>query len=519
MYAFKGYPNDAGHPYYVNSLVASGTVLYGMTQWGGANSSGQDNYGMGTLFKFDTNATSNPCTVLHSFAGGTSDGAHVYGTPTLSGTSLYGTTDIGGASGLGTIFKFDTRTNDFSLLYSFAGYPNDGAQPNTGPLTASGKNFYGTTWEGGATLGSGAGLGTIFKFDPTKKTTTVLHSFAGSPNDGAYPASGVVVLGTALYGMTYYGGANPGTDLQGLCTIFKFDTTKKTLTVLHSFAGGSGDGARPIGRLIVSGTVLYGMTYQGGADNLGTIFMFNTKTGGPYTILHSFAGGAHDGAHPFGSLNLVGTTLYGLTSQGGIYSTTEQPNGGGTIFSIPTAPLATIGGTVTTAGGADPIPGATVTLSQPKWSAQATTNDAGWYSFTDLTPGKYIVKAAAPGYAITPKSAVVPLNGSDVTDRNFTGTPVTISGTVTFNGQPVNGQGTTPVIVNLGGVATQTYTPDSTGYIFSYLANGKYTVTPTITHPDPMPKASPPSATIVINGKSVTRNFTYKMSSTCKGCH
>ena len=62
--------------------------------------------------------------------------------------------------------------------------------------------------------------------------------------------------------MTYAGGAD------GLGTIFSEDIDGTNFTLLHSFAGGPGDGANPIGDLLLSGSTLYGMTLRGGSSNL-----------------------------------------------------------------------------------------------------------------------------------------------------------------------------------------------------------------------------------------------------------
>ena len=484
LHSFAGHPNDGASPY--GSLTLSGTTLYGMNNTGGAN-------GLGAIFKFDT--TTDLETVLHSFAGGTNDGAGPQGSLTLSGTTLYGMTREGGAGDGGTIFKFDTKTNGLTVLHSFAGGTNDGQYP-PGSLTLSGTTLYGMTYYGGA-----GDLGTIFKFDTKKNVETVLHSFAGGTNDGAYPYGSLTLSGTTLYGMTFEGGAG------GKGTIFKLDTKTNVVTVLHSFAGGANDGASPYGSLTLSGTTLYGMTRSGGAGQAGTIFKFDTATD-LVTVLHSFAGGANDGASPYGSLTLSGTTLYGMTEAGG------ADGGFGTIFSIPTFLLSTIAGVVTSSAG-PAMPGVTVTLSQPHWSSQTTTGQSGAYSFPDLAPGNYTVTPSLTGYVFTPKSILVSVNGSTPA-KDFTGAPVTISGTVTFNGAPVK----TNLTINLSGKASGAYPTDTSGgYISSPLANGAYKVTPTLTHPLPVPKASPPSATIVINGKSVTQNFTYKWVSSCGDCH
>ena len=71
-------------------------------------------------------------------------------------------------------------------------------------------------------------------------------------------------------------------------------------------------GANPYGSLTLSGSTLYGMTSEGGAYGAGTIFQINTDGTG-YKVLYSFGSVANDGAYPYGSLTLSGTTLYGMT--------------------------------------------------------------------------------------------------------------------------------------------------------------------------------------------------------------
>jgi uncharacterized repeat protein (TIGR03803 family) len=79
-------------------------------------------------------------------------------------------------------------------------------------------------------------------------------------------------------------------------------------TLLHSFAFDSAtNGALPEGgTLLQSGSTLYGMTEDGGANNRGTIFQIGDDGTG-FGLLHSFAGG--DGALPRGSLIQAGSTL------------------------------------------------------------------------------------------------------------------------------------------------------------------------------------------------------------------
>src|SRR5208283_4085285 len=209
---------------------------------------------------------------------------------------------------------FNTTTGKETVLYSFTGANGDGKSP-FGSLTLSGTTLYGMTEYGGA-----YGNGTIFQINTSGAGYQVLYSFLGTP-DGEYPVGSLTLSGTTLYGMTSGGGA------YGYGTIFTFDTATKVETVLYSFAEDP-DGAYPFGSLTLSGTTLYGMTESGGADGYGTIFKINTDGAG-YEVLHNF-GPVLDGASPYGSLILSGTTLYGMTQAGG-------PDNYGTVFQINTS--------------------------------------------------------------------------------------------------------------------------------------------------------------------------------------
>ncbi len=103
---------------------------------------------------------------------------------------------------------------------------------------------------------------------------------------------------------------------------------------LYSFAGGT-DGAQPFGLVALNGT-LYGMTENGGASNLGTVF--SVTPAGTEHVLYSFKGG-NDGEYPFlESLVAVNGILYGTTSEGGTGKCPD--NGGGTcgtVFSVTTS--------------------------------------------------------------------------------------------------------------------------------------------------------------------------------------
>ena len=153
--------------------------------------------------------------ILHSFAGGTTDGANPYGGVVLDGNTIYGTTENGGfeatqnggtscvsSGGCGTVFGLGINGIPEYPTHSFAGGAADGEEPIGGLLAGSGGILYGTTYTGGSD-----GAGTVFEISSTGET--VLYSFVGGATDGASP-NGTLTMSNAgnLYGTTEYGGAN-----------------------------------------------------------------------------------------------------------------------------------------------------------------------------------------------------------------------------------------------------------------------------------------------------------------------
>jgi uncharacterized repeat protein (TIGR03803 family) len=321
LYSFTG-GTDGKHPYAGLIGDAAGN-LYGVGHEGGA-------YGHGTVFKLDT---TGKLTVLHAFAGQPSDGDTPFGVVLRDAAgNLYGTTVYGGAYNHGTVYKLDP-TGKFTLLYSFAGAPSDGANPFTDLHRDAAGNLYGTTYYGGdgaCNDSGGVGCGTVFKVNPRSHQETVLHSFAGHPTDGAHFHAGVMLEAAGnLYCVSIQGGAYDSG------TVFKIGAVSGQETVLHSFAGQPSDGAHPHATLI-SDTAgnLYGTTMNGGAYDHGSVFKLDTT--GTLTLLHSFAGQPSDGSTPHGILVRDGAgNLYGTTELGG---SDDQ----GTVFKLDTTGTLTL---------------------------------------------------------------------------------------------------------------------------------------------------------------------------------
>ncbi|MFZ0929444.1 MAG: choice-of-anchor tandem repeat GloVer-containing protein [Syntrophobacteraceae bacterium] len=270
-------------------------------------------------------------TILHNFTG--LDGSTPADSLVSDGTSFYGMTQFGGPGftthapnfGNGVIFKVGKSGSNFTVLHSFGDrtVANDGVYP-TGSLILSGSTLYGMT---SSTI-DGSNNGIVFKVSTNGSNYTILHSFSDGSvaNDGWNPKGSLVLSGSTLYGMTSGGGA------AGNGAVLKVSTNGSNYAILHSFGDGSvqNDAAQPNGSLILSGSTLYGMTNQGGAVNGGAVFKISTN-GSNCAILHSFGDGSiqNDGTFPMGSLVLSGSTLYGMSSGGGAA-------GNGVVFKIST---------------------------------------------------------------------------------------------------------------------------------------------------------------------------------------
>jgi uncharacterized repeat protein (TIGR03803 family) len=174
-------------------------------------------------------------------------------------------------------------------------------------LVVSGNAIYGMTAGGGV-----ADDGVIFRMNTDGTGFALLHTFVASTGDGWAPHGSLVLSGSTLYGMTSQGGGGAG-------SIFQINTDGTGYSRLHAFAGGTADGSKPLGDLLIAGNTLYGPTSLGGTFNLGTIFEINTDGSG-YGLLHSFAGAPNDGNGP-SNLIISGSTLYGMTGAGGLLTT------------------------------------------------------------------------------------------------------------------------------------------------------------------------------------------------------
>jgi uncharacterized repeat protein (TIGR03803 family) len=298
--------------------------LFGATQSGGTSSCDGSFVGCGTVYELIPSGTTYTYKTILRFPASGALGATPQGALTIDSTgNLYGTTTQGGIGctnlsqevpGCGVVFRLAPSGAKYveTVLHKFDNNGKDGFNPYGDVLRNSAGVLKGTT------AGGGSGLrGIVYELKPSGKTytETILYAVKGPPSDGSQPESGLAMDSKgALYGTSYYGGANS----KG--AVYKLTPSGASYTekLIHSFKGGS-DGENPLAALAVTkaGAVFGTAPYGGGSEQLGIVFELAANT---YTekIVHAFKGvGASDGAHPYAGITQVGSAFYGTTQEGG----------------------------------------------------------------------------------------------------------------------------------------------------------------------------------------------------------
>lgn len=450
LYNFTG-GSDGANPQ--SRLTHRGGNFYGTAYEGGA-------FGAGTVFQLSPNGSGGwNETVLHNFSGGLgreADGAGPSGPVIFDNVgNLYGTTRFGGTDPVycsyGSVFELSrvggiwTETIPFSESCT----QPDGIAPVNGLIMDSAGNLYGTTLENGPIPGTvfelspsggswtqrviysaptssgltmdatgniyGVTRSTVFELSPNGNggwNSTIIHTFAGYPNDGSV-AEGTPVVDQSgnIYGTTYEGGVyNHG-------TVYKLspgETEAWTENILYSFPSGK-NGANPVAGIVFDAAGnIYGTTALGGSKTnkgQGTVFELATLGNSNYqhTVLWTFNGA--DGANPYGSLILdkSGQHLYGTTNSGGL-------SNAGVVFKVNGVRTATttwltsssnpstyaqpVTFTAVVASGLHPPPnGETVTFKQGATVLGTVALSGGSAGFTTSTlpVGSYYIKAVYDG--------------------------------------------------------------------------------------------------------------------------
>lgn len=229
-------------------------------------------------------------------------------------------------------------------------------------------------------------------------------------------------------------------------------TAASTAPATFSLSGTISPAAGGNGAIVTLGGAVTAST---AADSQGN-YSFNGLPAGNYTITPSNSG-----------------FTFAPASQNKSISANSVSGVDFTASSTP-PPTFTLSGTISPAAGGS---GALVRLSGAA-NTTTTADNGGNYSFSGLTSGSYTVTPSNSGYSFTPPSQSEIISASNVSGANFTASSTntvtfSISGTIS----PAASGGGSAVI--LSGPARLKTTADSSGnYIFTGLASGEYTVTP-----------------------------------------
>lgn len=289
--------------------------------------------------------TAQTLSVLHNFVG-QPDGGYPGGMVVEDKDgNLYGTSEGGGSNcspnGCGTVWELSPTAGGVwteTILYNFQGTSTDGSSPWGGLAMDSRGNLWGTTQFGGGSACGSTGCGTVFQLKrPASGSTTwthhLAHSFAGGTRDGAQPLGGVVFDSTGnVYGTALSGGS------QGHGIVFKMTPSGLSYTygVIWNF-GASGDASGPESTPVLdSAGNIYGTTVAGGSGTnpQGTAWELS-PSGSGYTesVLYSFPNTGKTGYFPQAGLVLDAQgNLYGMNLFGGNFK--NCASGCGTIFKL-----------------------------------------------------------------------------------------------------------------------------------------------------------------------------------------
>lgn len=231
-------------------LLASDGRLYGTTEFGGGSA-------VGAIYRLRPDGSEYA--VIHRFTG-TVNGANPV-SRLLEGADgrLYGTAPAGGPDGGGVVFALNKDGSSFTLLHAFD-------SSGTGLRTARGSLLQMTdlTLVGTASNGGSGGFGGVFRIRPDGTDYIVLHSFSSTGGDGRGPVVGLSLGADGLlYGTTQFGGGAVNGSL------FRLKPDGSAYQKLYGFGAAQNDGATPASPLVLTSSGhLAGSTF----GDPGTLF-------------------------------------------------------------------------------------------------------------------------------------------------------------------------------------------------------------------------------------------------------
>ena len=323
----------------------------------------------------------NFSTVTYTISGTISGAGGNGATVTLSGpASATVTANSSGA------YTFTGLTNGtYTVTPSMSGFT---FTPASQAATVSGANLTGVNFStvtytiSGTISGAGGNGATVTLSGPASATVTANSS-------GAYTFTGLTngtyTVTPSKTGFTFTPASQAATVSSANLTGVNFSTVTYTLSGTISGAGGNG------ATVTLSGPASATVT----ANSSGA-YTFTGLTNGTYTVTPSKSGYTFSPASQ--AVTVSGANLTGVN------------------FSTVTSSTYTISGSLSPSANGS---AATVTLSGAA-SATTTADVSGNYSFSGLASGSYTVAASKAGFAISPASQGVTVNGASVTGVNFT---------------------------------------------------------------------------------------------------
>ena len=149
--------------------------------------------------------------------------------------------------------------------------------------------------------------------------------------------------------------------------------------------------------------------------------------------------------------------------------------GGGNHQASPTSPMVSHAITGSVSGAVQQ--GVAINLTGAA-TVTTTTDVTGTFNFPNLMDGRYTLAPTLAGYTFNPASSAVTVAGADSTGNHFVASLPGVFYSLTGS---VSGAVQQGVLMRLTGAATTTTTTGSSGsYSFTGLANGSYSVTPSL---------------------------------------
>ena len=257
--------------------------------------------GGGCIFEWDP--ATNIYTKKYEFDG--TAGRNPQNSLRLMNNKMYGTTLFGGSSNLGVVFEWDPATNACVKLYELTGSNGRGFYNNVTPYN---NKLYSMSHEGGTN-----GYGAIYVIDPSQpygSNATVIKQFDVA-SGGTANNNEMTVYNNKLYGCLYAG----GTNFSGV--LFELNPVGNVFTKLVDFEYAS-RGRGPLGKLVLSGTKFLGLCTEGGVNGTGTLFEWDPANPGTVVKKVDFGSNNFDNpVNPGSTLTNYNSKIYGVTYNGG----------------------------------------------------------------------------------------------------------------------------------------------------------------------------------------------------------